>query len=568
MSDATSRSELLNPEATKIERARVLRTIRSVRGRCNWVTWLFCLARWAFWGLLVALVVDVVLKVVGIEGWSLIVAGSCTVVAVVTALLQYSRRRITLRGAAISADKILDLKERLSSALELSIEQTSQDAVDAAWDTLLLDSAARVAEGIQVRKHFPMIWPREGRWVWCPLALLAASILFLPALDLWTGGGLQAQAKIALPGEEINAEALELVELAEEMKLERHADREKVAETAELLGEIDQLAKDMKAGKLKKRETMATLSDLSERIKERRNELASNPQAAKLRDGMMNTQEMAFLGDASERMQAGQFEEAAMALAQLEDRMKSGSLSEEQKAQLAKELESLSKQIDADSKLGQALSKAAAAMKAGKMGSAQLGMQAAQTAMAEKRDIQRQMEMLDRASQAVASSQLKLSGKSSSCSNCGKALTPSDRAAGKCSSCGGACSGSGEGAGGGASKGEGSGAYALGQSQQSGNGLGGPGQGRGGQMPFEESDFSLEDTMIAGQMGEGEIVGSILVDGPPEQGQAKLKFRTAVNVAAQEGEAAMEKELVPLAHRQRVRRYFYSLHSKSDTSSK
>ncbi len=73
--------------------------------------------------------------------------------------------------------------------------------------------------------------------------------------------------------------------------------------------------------------------------------------------------------------------------------------------------------------------------------------------------------------------------------------------------------------------------------------------------------------MIAGQMGEGEIVGSILVDGPPEQGQAKLKFRAAVNVAAQQGEAAMEKELVPLAHRQRVRRYFYSLHSKANASS-
>ena len=381
--------------------------------------------------------------------------------------------------------------------------------------------------------------------------MLVASVIFLPAMHLWPGSSSEAQAMTLIPMEELDPDTIELSKMAERLRLEQQDKKEKVSDTAKLVTEIDDLSQEMRSGKLDKREALSQLASLTDKIRERRDALARSPEVSKL-PARMAPQDMQYMGNASEKLAAQQFDDAAKALAQIEDRLRGG-LSESKADQLSKELSALAEQLDANSDLSKALKQAAADLKAGSMGSAQMGLQAAQLALADLQDLKRQMDMLDRAMQAVASSQLKLSGSASMCSSCGQRLSAAMLKAGLCSNCGGSCSGLGM------SRFAKSGPWRPGATNRKGNGLGGPGQGRGGQMPFAEGGFKLEDSMVPGKMGDGQILGSFLVEGPPTEGQSTVQFRSAVEVAKQRGEEAMEKDLVPLAYRQRVRQYFYTL---------
>lgn len=556
MTDQAIGIETITPEETARRKHVVLKTIRAVQGRCNWIAAVGILVWWTFWCGSAALLLDVALKLLGVAGWSWNVAGIALAVALIGGAVEFGRKRITLHGAAIRADQALNLKERLSSALELSIEHSPHDDEEAAWDTLLLVSAANAVGGINIREHFPLLTPREGRWVWCPLSLLFVSIFFLPAMDLWTGGGKEALAIATIPKEELNAETLQLAELAEKMRLEQNEKQERVAETSKLVSEIDDLAQKMKAGKLEKKEALAQLADLSDKIKQRRDQLGQDPNAARFKQSMM-PQNMTYLGEAMDRLMSEEFEASAQALSQLEDRLGSGNLSEEQKMTMAEELQAMAQQLDPNSELAKALNNAAQAMQAGKMGAAQLGLQAAKLSLSDMQNLKRQFAMLDRASQAIAGSQMKLSGKSMTCSSCGAKLTAAMLKAGQCAQCGASCSGMGMSL----SQFAGSRPWSAGNSTKEGMGMGGPGRGRGGMMPLQEDNVKLEDSMISGPMGDGRILGSMLVEGPPEKGRATVQFDSTVEIARQRGEEAMEKEQVPLAYRQHVRQYFYSLNA-------
>ncbi len=538
----------IDPDQIVHDRNAVLRAIRSVRKRCNLNAGIIALSRWLFWGLLSALVVDVGLKVFGIGGWSWILVGGGSALGLAAAAFEFNRRRITQQMAAIRADEVLRLKERLSSALELSIEHAPGNQEEEAWDTLLLASASHAVDGLHVRHHFPLALTREGRWLWCPLAFVLISALFMPALDLWTGGGPEAYANLTMiPKEELSAETLELAELAEQMRLEQNEKKEKVTETSKMVNEIDDLANEMRTGKMEKRDAMAKLADLSNRIKERRDALGNSPQSSNMKM-LMKPQEMSYMGDTSELLESQEFDEAAKALSRIEDRLNSGNLSESQLEQLSKEMNALAAQLDPNSNLAKALSKAANALKSGSPSAAKMNLQTAQLSLMDMQDLKKQMAMLDRASQAVAKCQLKMAGKPGTCSKCGSGSCPGAK--------GGMCKGMGK-----------NGPWSAGDPNKIGNGLGGPGIGRGGKAPFTADDVTLEDSVLKGQMGEGQILGTFLVDGPPEEAEAMMQFSSVLEVARQRGEEAMEKEVVPIAYRQRVRQYFYSLNNSEQESS-
>src|SRR5258705_4531014 len=88
--------------------------------------------------------------------------------------------RVTLLGAAVLADGKLALKERVSTAVYLG--RGPRLAPEAAWAELVQKDGERALRGVDVRRQFPIRFPRLARWVLAPLGL---AILFasLPPID-------------------------------------------------------------------------------------------------------------------------------------------------------------------------------------------------------------------------------------------------------------------------------------------------------------------------------------------------------------------------------------------------
>src|SRR5262249_36404036 len=85
--------------------------------------------------------------------------------------------RLDIFQMAMLADQRLDLKERASSAL------FARDDFEE-WGELLAVDAARSLERMDVKKQFPLRFPRSLLWALAPLAASLAIYSWLPPMDL------------------------------------------------------------------------------------------------------------------------------------------------------------------------------------------------------------------------------------------------------------------------------------------------------------------------------------------------------------------------------------------------
>ncbi|MBX3355044.1 MAG: hypothetical protein KF724_05030 [Phycisphaeraceae bacterium] len=265
--------------------------------------------------------------------WLIAAAAAVPLVAAIVPLV----RRSPLLDDAIEVDRRLDLRDRLSSAVSL-VRDDAPFAVAAVHDgeALARDRSlpARIAKAFAVQA--PRTW-----WV-APVVALAAfmALWLLPQFDPWSSGAAtrqeiqQARDETLREVEGIVRQIEENPELAAALsedlemalkdlelstpKAPEEIRREGLRKLTELANKLDDLLKD---------EKMQALEALKDQLASL--ELPSSPEAAKF----------------AEALKRGDFGRAHEALKALQEELREGTLSEEQREALAEALEQMAEQL-------------------------------------------------------------------------------------------------------------------------------------------------------------------------------------------------------------------------------
>ena len=86
--------------------------------------------------------------------------------------------------------------------------------------------------------------------------------------------------------------------------------------------------------------------------------------------------------------------------------------------------------------------------------------------------------------------------------------------------------------------------------------MGGPGQGKGGKAQFGQSSKNFKDTKLDAPLGEGKVVGIYFHRGLPDKTSTEVESAPVVPSTEQEEESEIERQRVPPALREVVRKYF------------
>src|SRR3954463_5407808 len=147
------------------------RTVRRMRLERTWQS----LWRGFLFGAALFLVVFVTYKIAPIPVVAVSAAALAGLLVTLTFGIVAACRKISSTDAARFVDSRKQLKERLSTALEISRSASG----DAAWRDLVIADAAAHVNGVEPRKLIPLSLPALGRWALL-LAVLAAGLGFIP----------------------------------------------------------------------------------------------------------------------------------------------------------------------------------------------------------------------------------------------------------------------------------------------------------------------------------------------------------------------------------------------------
>lgn len=486
-------------------------------------------------------------------GWTVWLTAAA-VVGLVAALLATFWRTHTALDAALEIDRRFGLKERISSAYSLD-GQTADTAVGQA----LLADAVRRLERLEVAARFQV---RPSRWSWLPL--LPATAAFLVVLLLPTSRRDQAVATTEPQvAKQVQASSEQLQrKLAERMQ---RADEQGLEEAKELFKRLEQGAVELsRADRPERKQALVKLNDLARQVEERQRELAANKEMAN-RLAKLGNLDRGPADRFSQALQKGDFKQAAEELEKLKKQLEAGELNDEQREQLARQLDQmkdklremadarkaledelrkraeaaraagrneeaealeerlaeLAKQGDRNQlleQMAQQLGNCAECMNAGDAAGAMAGFEAMQAQLG---DLQQQLDelaMLDAALNELADAKQAM--------NCGD------------------CEGLGCGA-------------CMRDSGRPGDALG---EGRGfGARPEAEHDTSSYDTRVRQQVGPGAADITDLVEGPNVAGQIQQEVTTALEAARTQASDPLTTQRLPRGYRDHAKTYFDSL---------
>ncbi len=429
-------------------------------------------------------------------------------------------RRVRLIDAALQADQTLGLKERLLTAL--AIRQPRNEAEEA-----VLQDAVEHARAIRPARVFKMNLQRELRFAAMPLVVLAGLFLFMPQFDLLAR---QQEAKkettVQIQARQEAAEKLE--QLSQITAAKTELQDPKLGQQVQ--HDLAALTKQLEEGKLTPDQLMAKAQTLQDKLASRKDELEKQ---LRMPGNLQSKGEGRQTGEMSRQMEKGNFNQAAKELAALKKKMQEGKLSEQEKAQLQKELQMLAQKLGKDQALAQALGKAAEKMANGKQNEALANME---DAAGQLMDMEQMMKELAAAESVQADlaewkkSMCKGNGKCASCGKEGEGLL--------CSEC------------------QGKGEWKAGEGRKRSKGMGGPGVGEGQVADKKETETGYEKKKIKGEMTPGRIIARMKVDGEQLPGEITTEYETIRVESAQQAEDTIEGELMPLEYKSLVRNYF------------
>lgn len=239
--------------------------------------------------------------------------------------------------AAIEIDRRFQLKERVSSALSLAPDEAKSQVGQA-----LVQDAIRRVERIDVREHFPV----SVNWR-ALLPLIPAAAIFLLCSGLIPDATPKKEAQAA------NSKALEKkrVEKSAKQLKERLARAEKKAKdkglenTDALLKELQKGIDDLaNKGEADRKKAMVKINNLAKDVKERREQLGGADKMREQLSGLKNLQQ-GPADKVAQAMKDGDFQKALNELKNLQEKVKSNKLTDEERQQLAKQLDQLKNKL-------------------------------------------------------------------------------------------------------------------------------------------------------------------------------------------------------------------------------
>lgn len=201
-----------------------------------------------FYLLLVSALVLLVFPSLDSGALALAVLGCAVLAGCATAML----RRPNGVSLAKDFDDVAGLEDRVSSTVEL-MGKTRGPMVDA-----LTEEAAAASRAVPLTRVYPYRLPREGWWLPVP-ALFVAAVLFLPAL-------FQEPVLADTPFEQSLQERIE--ELEELLSVEER--KELTEKQKELMEELEKLKAELSGAEVDRKDTMAEVAKLLERLEEQR----------------------------------------------------------------------------------------------------------------------------------------------------------------------------------------------------------------------------------------------------------------------------------------------------------
>jgi tetratricopeptide (TPR) repeat protein len=462
--------------------------------------------------------------------------------------------------SAIELDRRFGLRERVSSALQLDPEQR----VTPVGNALIQDATDKI-ERIDVRDQFPVKTSPQTPWVLLPL-LACIALLWVPDAELPAIGKLAGSANDRLTNVKNQTKPI----LAQIQKKRQEAEEKGLQEAVDQFKKLEKKIEDIqKSNTLDSKKVLSDFNEIKKEMEQRKESLGGTDSVKKALSNLSKMDK----GPAEKMANAikdGDFDKAGTELEKLLDKMKTGNLSEDQKKQLAKQLDQIQKALgDALEKQQQAieetkkeiaraknagdietaaklqkkleqqeanakkatameavkdkLEKAKQAMEKGDDPGAQKALEELQGELGEMAEDQEALEEME-----AMLAELQDAKNSSNCAEC------NGGGCGKCQS------------------------DKLGKPTKNSKG-----EGKGqGEREEEETNTKNIDSQVREQPRKGETVLGPKVGGPNRKGTTKEEVRDAILSSTPDDPDAIENMMLPKAQRDQQRDYFNSLRDK------
>jgi hypothetical protein len=293
--------------------------------------------------------------------------------------------------AAIAIDRAFHLNDRLGTVLTLPA-----DLLDSPAGVALLGDTRRHIDGLDLGSKFGLRIPKRA-WIPVVPALLALGLLFLPELS---SRKAQAEQKTKEADVKKVSEQAKLLNkrLAEARK---ELDKAKFAESEKLLAQIEKAAEKLeKAPPADKQKALVELNKLTDALKERQKQVGNSEQISRK---LQQLKEMTSTGpadDFAKELAKGDFQKAANQLKDLQKKLMDGKMTADEKKQLREQLGQMKDQLQKMANLEERKKQLEQALKSGSMSKEQFDQQ-----MSKLNDQAQDLKKLQKLAQQLAQAQ-------------------------------------------------------------------------------------------------------------------------------------------------------------------
>jgi hypothetical protein len=455
--------------------------------------------------------------------------------------------------AAVAIDRAFHLDERLSTVLTLP-----ESLRDTPAGRALLADTIRHVSGLDVR---PAFGPRLPRLAWIPIvpAVLAVALLFAPELSQQRAQARLTEARL---DKKVVTEQSQV--LGKKIASQRQElDKTKFPEADKLLAQIEKATEDLaKAPPAQKDKALVELNKVTDALKERAKQLGSTEQLTRQLQQLKNVAASGPAEQFARDLAKGDFQKAASALKQLQQKLESGQLTEAEKKQLQQQLGDMAKQLQKLANLDERRKQLEEALKNGGLTKQQFDQEVAKlnqqaqslqklSQLASRLD-QAQMQLsqgdMKKAAEALGMSEQELSEMARNL----KELDTLDSALAELAECkNGMCNGDGPNQ-------LGDNPFSL--NERFGNRRGGQGMGRGrgrGDRPEAPDKTAEYATKVKQQLGKGKAFAEgTAPSNTPVKGQSVIDIQGEVEAGTRNAADALTNQKVPRNVEKHIRGYF------------
>lgn len=301
------------------------------------------IATWSLFAmLLVAVVGAAVPKFFAVttpaEVWTAWWAGGAVALALLVAGLVAFLTRPSISETAIEVDRRFGLKERLSSTLALD-EEASQTEMGRA----LVEDAERRAEKISIRERFELQPRRQGLLPLIPVVFLIV-LIFIPNATRENVADASVDKAAQQEMQQIKTAAEQLKKRLQQQA--RKAATEGLKEAEDLFKKLERQADDItKSEKTDKKEALIALNDIKKQLEDRKSELGSPDQMRKAL-AKMEGMDAGPAEKVAKALEKGDFGDAKEQVKELAEKLRDGSLTEDEKKQLTEQMKKMEEKIN------------------------------------------------------------------------------------------------------------------------------------------------------------------------------------------------------------------------------